>query len=147
MVTLGEPLEDVTAPETLMYLLRASAGHVEWLRHAVANVDELGEREAEVLTRLYDSERDRLTRIGEACIRAGVAEAQVRVAEAQAAQMMVAIKAVLDELRLTSGQRAAVGPALRKHAALLAGETPDAEQDARIADALALDGPPEEWAV
>jgi hypothetical protein len=86
-----------------------------------------------------------LRRIGESCSKAGVDAAIIRVEEAKAVQLMTTIEAVLKEMRLTDGQRRALGPALRKHAALMRQEDPDPEADAKIADALALDYLPEEF--
>jgi len=79
MVTLGTPIEHITAPEALMGLLRASAGHVAWLQQEVAALETLAGHDTQVLVSLYDSEQDRLMRIGEACVRAGVAEHLVRM--------------------------------------------------------------------
>jgi hypothetical protein len=146
MVALAQPIEDVTAPEVLERLLFVSAGYVAILEHEVASAGELGTKQADATVRLWNEERDRLARISEQCVRSGISERMVRIKEAEAAVMMATVKGVLDELRLTSGQRQAVGPALRKHAARLAQGDPDPAYDDQIQAALALDGPPEEWA-
>ena len=145
MVSLGEPIEDVTAPEALLYLLRVTSGHVAWLHTELAHVEDLSTREGEVIASRYDSERDRLTRISEACVKAGIAEALVKVEEAKTVAMVQAMHDVLGELRLTRGQRKALGPALRRHAQKLMGAEPAPDTDEQIAAALALDGPPVEW--
>jgi len=122
MATLGTPLEDVTAPEALMGLLRASAGHVAWLRTAVAGLESLAGHEAEVLVRLYDSERDRLARIGEACIRAGVAERMVRMEQAKVETTLRAIREAAQDVGLNATELQALGIALRKRMAETLGD-------------------------
>src|SRR5690606_32990598 len=72
MATYGEPIEDIDAPRALLGLLRATAGHVEYLRRAMTELDALSSREAEVTARLYREEREMLRRVGESCSKAGV---------------------------------------------------------------------------
>src|SRR4051794_40675187 len=60
MITLGAPI-DVQPHDALVGLLRATAGHVGWLSERVANFEELSEHESQVILKLYDTERDRLT--------------------------------------------------------------------------------------
>lgn len=114
MVALGQPIEEVTAPGVLMGLLRAGAGHVAWLQQEVAALDDLASHNAEVLVRLYDSERDRLARIGEACVRAGVAEHMVRMEQQRADFTLRAIRDAATDIGLNAGQLQALGIALRK---------------------------------
>jgi hypothetical protein len=117
MVTLGEPIEGLTAPDALFGLLAATAGHVAWLHSEVKRLDNLGEHEAQVVIRLYDSERDRLARIGEACIRAGIAETQVRVMQAQLELLGRALVNAASAIGLSESQRRALGRALREELA------------------------------
>lgn len=147
MLTLGEPLDEREAQphRVLLNLLRATAGHVAWLHTEIAELQDLGTREAEVMLRLYDAERDRATRIAKACSEAGVEEAQILLVQREATLVAQFMEAVFEDLRLTAGQRAAAGPAMRKHLAMLEGGAPDSSQDGRIAAALAADGPPSEW--
>lgn len=114
MVTLGTPIEEVTAPGALMGLLRASAGHVAWLQQEVAALNDLASHKAEVLVRLYDSERDRLARIGEACVRAGVAEHMVQMEQQRAEFMLRALRDAAVDIGLNRRQVQAFGIALRK---------------------------------
>jgi hypothetical protein len=113
MVKLGVPIEEITAPAALMGLLRATAGHVAWLHAEVGELRDLSDHEAQVIVRLYDQERDRLARIGEACVRAGVAEAQVRVMESQVAVLGEALQRAAHKAGLDHGQVRALGTALR----------------------------------
>lgn len=132
MVKLGTPLESITAPEALMGLLRASAGHVAWLQQEVAALESLAGHEAQVLVNLYDSERDRLMRVGEACVRAGVAEHIVRMEQAQAASTLQAIRDAAQDAGLNRTQLQALGVAMRKR---LAEHGADTSTDAQAAEA------------
>jgi hypothetical protein len=113
MVKLGVPIEEVTAPAALMGLLRATSGHVAWLHAQVGDIEDLSDHEAQVVVRLYDTERDRLVRIGEACIRAGVAEAEVRVMEAQVGVLGQALKKACGKAGFSADQQRRLGAALR----------------------------------
>jgi hypothetical protein len=135
MVTFGQPIEDVTAPGALMGLLRASAGHVAWLQQEVASLDTLAGHDAQVLVNLYDSERDRLTRVGEACVRAGVAEHLVRMEQAQVATTLTAIRDAARDAGLNKVQLQALGVALRKRLAEQGGDPERAATEASAADA------------
>jgi hypothetical protein len=113
MVKLGVPIEDITAPDALMGLLRATSGHVAWLHAQLADLDDLADHEAQIIVKLYDAERDRLVRIGEACIRAGVAEAQVRIMSGQIAVLGSALQRAAAKAGLSDAQRQRLGAALR----------------------------------
>lgn len=147
MVTMGEPVDDAQPHQVLLRLLRATAGHVYWLNQQIGALpaDQIASRDAEVLTKLYDSERLMATRIAEACSRAGVDEAMIKIEEGKAVLMAESMRAVLDGLQLTPGQRAAVGPLLRKQAQLMHGEAPDPELDERARAALAAERVPADW--
>lgn len=135
MVQLGTPIEDVTAPAALMGLLRASAGHVAWLQHEVAALDTLASPEAEVLVRLYDSERDRLARISEACVRAGVAEHLIRMEQQHAEMVLRAFRDAARDAGLGAHQVQALATALRKRLAEHGNDPQRAAQEAAQADA------------
>ncbi|HEX4186642.1 MAG TPA: hypothetical protein VHY83_01975 [Solirubrobacteraceae bacterium] len=115
MVTLGEPVEDITAIGALLSELYASAGHVAWLRGAIADStpEYLGTIEGQAIVRLYDSERDRKTRIAKMCTEAGVDEATVRVAEIQVTLMGEALAKAADTAGLSEPMRRRLGTALR----------------------------------
>jgi hypothetical protein len=115
MVTLGEPIENVTAVSALLSELYASTGHVEWLRQeiAVMSEDELAQIEGQAIVRLYDGERDRKTRIAKLCTEAGVDEAAVRVAETQVTILGSALARACDTAGLSAPMRQRLGAALR----------------------------------
>lgn len=113
MVKMGIPVEDVTAPAALMGLLRATTGHTAWLHAQIGELTDLSDHEAQVLMKLYDTERDRLARIAEACIRAGVAEAHVRVMTAQIEVLGSALQRAAHKAGLSPQQQRALGTALR----------------------------------
>lgn len=115
MVTLGEPIEDVTALGALLSELYASTGHVAWLRQEIAGMseDELAQIEGQAIVRLYDGERDRKTRIAKLCTEAGVDEAAVRVAETQVTILGSALARACETAGLSAPMRQRLGAALR----------------------------------
>jgi hypothetical protein len=115
MVTLGEPVENVTAVSALLSELYASTGHVEWLRQEIATMskDDLGTIEGLAIVRLYDTERDRKTRIAKLCSEAGVDEAAVRVAEAQVTILGNALQRACDTAGIDDTTKRRIGAALR----------------------------------
>lgn len=131
--TLGIPLE-VNPLQALLGQVYEAAGNVEFLRQKVQKLeclwysyergaktavgtDENGEPMTETITvlevkphilvQLYNQERDRLAHYAELCIKAGVAERQVKVAEAEATMMAACITGALSDPRagLTAPQR------------------------------------------
>lgn len=80
MVKLGTPIE-VAPHEALMALLHAGSGHVAWLGEEIAAADDLGTFEGQVLTQMYGEERDRLARVAEACLRAGVSQEEIKLVQ------------------------------------------------------------------
>ncbi|HEX4483526.1 MAG TPA: hypothetical protein VH081_07030 [Solirubrobacteraceae bacterium] len=119
MITLGEPVQDVSAIGALLSELYASVGHVAWLRGQIADMstDDLGTVEGQVIVRLYDTERDRKTHIAEMCMKAGVEEAQVRVMEAQVGLLGAALSKAADTAGLSKPMRQRLGQALREELA------------------------------
>ncbi len=115
MVTLGEPIEDVTAVSALLSELYASTGHVEWLRQEIAVMppEALGTVEGQAVVRLYDGERDRKARIAKLCTEAGVDEAAVRIAETQVTILGSALARACDTAGLSHPMRQRLGAALR----------------------------------
>lgn len=133
MIKLGEPLADARPHAVLLGLLRASAGHVSWIGSEVAELKDLGTHESQVMLRLYDEERDRLTRIAKSCSEAGVEAAEVQLQQAQALSIAHAVRAAAEDIGLRQEQLAALGTALRKHLSTAAGEADLAErEDARL---------------
>ncbi len=135
LVTLGQPLDRIAPAEALLGLLRATAGHVNWLRENIMELDDLGSHQAAVLLHMYDDERDRLVRISEAATRAGASAEEVRVQQAQARQLVDVVRAAAQDAGLTSRQQQALGVALRKHVASLSDDPERSAQQAAEADA------------
>lgn len=70
---------------------------------------------------LYDRERKHLVAVCAAALKAGVQERAIRLAEQQGELVAQAIRAILDDLHLTSEQAARVGEVVPRHLRLLAG--------------------------
>ncbi len=117
MIKLGLPLDRIEPGEALAGLLRATAGHVNWLREEIMELNDLATGEAAVLLRMYDDERDRLTRISEAALRSGVSAEEVRLAESRARLMIDLIRTAAKEAGFNDKQVRALGTALHKVAA------------------------------
>jgi hypothetical protein len=120
---------DINPVDALLDEVRWTAGHVAWLRERVQEI----EREALVWGRtevvdkgagefigvdtteaakpnvwlsLYQVERKHLVDVCKTAIGAGLAERQVRMAEAAGEQLVQVIRAILDDLGLSPAQRA-----------------------------------------
>lgn len=119
MVMLGEPVSDVTALDALLSELYASTGHVAFLRQALANLshDDLGTPYGVAVTSLYNTERDRKTKIARLCIESGVDEAAIRVAEVQVSLLGQALARAANTAGLDPAMRAKLGQALRQELA------------------------------
>lgn len=143
VTTLGLS-RDVSPSEALLEEVRWTAGHVDWLRDRVREVerDELvwGKTKVKdgfgpmgpsaettegatpsVWYDLYEKERKHLVVVCAAALRAGVEERRVRLAEAQGAQVAEVIRAILDDLGLTLEQQQKVGTVVPARLRLLAG--------------------------
>jgi hypothetical protein len=114
LVKLGQPLTHTSAPEALDGLLRATAGHVAWLQQEIMEMEDLGTAEAAVLLRMYDTERDRLTRITEVALKNGLDEAKVRMEKSRADLLVRRIKDAAKIAGLSKAQLELFGAALRK---------------------------------
>ncbi len=55
--------------------------------------------------RLWQEERDRLAKVAKTCVDVGIEERRVRLAESAGQQLAAVIRAVLDRLELSDGQR------------------------------------------
>jgi hypothetical protein len=115
MITLGQPVEDVTALGCLLSELYASAGAVAWLRLQIADMtpDDLGTVSGQAIISLYNSERAFKTKIAKMCTEAGVDEAAIRVAETQVTIIGEAVSRAADEAGLSAPMRQRLGVALR----------------------------------
>ena len=75
-----------------------------------------------ILVKMYDSERDRLTRYAKICLDAGVDERRVRVAEGDAQRLATAVARALDRVGLTGEQRGLLRSAMAEELRALRGE-------------------------
>lgn len=118
MVQFGEPygLEPV---EALVWMVQLSAGHVRYLSEELAGLqdEERKTLEAQIATRLWNEERDRLARISKAALDAGVQERAIVLAERSGAAMAGLLRAVFEdpELDLSTAQRDRLPALLRRH--------------------------------
>jgi hypothetical protein len=131
LATYGAP-RDITPGEALLEEVRVAAGHVEWLRGKVAELEpgelvwgisERTDRQASEFTGVdvteraalntwldaYHRERRYLLDVSKAALAAGCEERLVRVAEAYGTQLATAITGILSALNLTDGQRVIAG--------------------------------------
>jgi hypothetical protein len=75
--------------------------------------DDLGTIEGQAIISLYNSERDRKTKIAKMATEAGVDEAAIRVAEAQTTLLGEALSRAADTAGLSAAMRRRLGAALR----------------------------------
>lgn len=105
VVTFGLPRE-VDPQQALLEEVHRTAGHVAWLQTKIAGLvedTELKQRDKSdqferpaVWVEMYQEERKHLARVSEAAVRCGIAERQVKLAEAQGAQLAAVLRGVLD---------------------------------------------------
>lgn len=133
METYGLPV-DVAPMEALLEELRRTAGHVAWLGSVVQALeagDVVGvvgeegldertgtmhhpEAKPSVWVGLYQGERKHLTDVAATCIKCGIAERQVKLAEQQGQLLAEIIMAVLRDLKVPAAK---ARPVVRKHLA------------------------------
>ena len=112
MVKLGAPV-NVKPIQALIGLLRMTAGHVAFLHTEVGAIEDVSEPESRVLIELYDGERDRLAKVAQACVGAGIAERLVRVEETKITALGQAMKRAAEVAGLDEHQQRKLGAALR----------------------------------
>ncbi|WP_235939394.1 hypothetical protein [Occultella kanbiaonis] len=147
MVTFGLPV-DIAPSEALLEEVRWTAGHVQWLRGRVQELDDDGTHhslvwgETKVTDKgsgvapgtdtvessapsiwyiLYAKERDHLVAVCAAALKAGVEERRVRLAEQQGELVATVIRRILDELQLTVEQAGRAPEIAARHLRLIAG--------------------------
>jgi hypothetical protein len=98
-------------------------GHVAWLREEIGALDDLGTFEGQVIVNLYADERDRVARVAKACLDAGVAERQIKLAEIYGAALANVLRNVFDDddLGITPAQREQLPTVLRRYLGALEG--------------------------
>lgn len=137
---------DISPSEALLEEVRWTAGHVDWLRDRVKELEreqlvwgktkeksgvldgdgyptsEVTESSVpSVWYSLYEKERAHLVAVCTAALRAGVEARRVALAEAQGEQVAAVIRAILDDLGLTVEQQRKVATVVPSRLRLLAG--------------------------
>lgn len=103
--TYGLPHE-VDPLDALMGELHRTAGHVAWLSQQVSQLTTViatgafGNQSTDALVRLYQSERMHLARVAADCLKAGVEERRVRLAEEQGRLVADVIRRIVEGLGL-----------------------------------------------
>lgn len=113
---------NVDPSTALLDQVHALAGWVAWLEARVQHDGEdsvvtlglNGEQASPYMTLLMDH-RKQLAAVAAAAIRAGVEERRVKLAERQGDMLVGLIRAILDDLELTPGQRARVPDVVPRH--------------------------------
>lgn len=150
VATYGLKIE-TTATDALLDEVKWTAGHVQWLRERVQEIESEAlaggadrehplvwgitreksggedrgtteEAAPNVWLRLYQQERAHLVKVCEAAIRAGIEERRVRLAESQGALVAEVIRKILGDLQLTPGQQALVSQVVPRHLRALASD-------------------------
>lgn len=126
---LGDEVS-IEPTEAILEEIRRSAGHVRWLHSMILKMDEEldGQSADRVLlqlseqgwgkaawTKLYAEERAHLVKTAKMAIDAGVAERQVRLAESTGELMATVLRAILNDLGLTSEQMAKAPEIVTRH--------------------------------
>lgn len=103
VATYGLPAE-VDPLDALLGELHRTAGHVAWLNAEVARLQSVittgafGVQVIDATVQLYQSERRHLSKVAADCLRAGVEERRVQLAERQGELVAEVIRAVLSDL-------------------------------------------------
>lgn len=135
--TYGLPRE-VAPMDALLEELQRTAGHVAWLGGVVQGLEQgqlvglVGEAgrdertgtvhhpstEASIWLKLYQAERKHMTDVASTCIKCGIAERQVKLAEQQGQLLAQVIQAILSDLKVPPAK---ARPVVRKHLTAIAG--------------------------
>lgn len=123
MIKLGAPVE-IRPGEALLAMLYCATGHATWLREEIVRLDDLSSGEGLAFVTLYGEERDRVAKVAKACLDAGVAERQVRLAEQYGSALANVLGAIFadPELGLRKEQRAALPNLLKRHLGAIEGD-------------------------
>lgn len=141
VTTYGLKVE-TTATEALLEEVKWTAGHVQWLRERVQEIEESSsnsdgenplvwgvtrrksggedrgtteEAAPSIWLKLYQAERAHLVKVSTEAIRAGIEERRVKLAESQGEQVAQAIRGILADLQLTPEQLARVPDIVPRH--------------------------------
>lgn len=132
VVVYGLPVE-VDPHTALLEELCRTAGHIAWLRHRIEELTEqtlhgpvggsehgYPREEPHVWVRLYQEERRHYAAVARDCIKAGIEERRIQLAEQQAELIASYTRALLSDLGIDPGSEKA-RVAVRKHLTLVAG--------------------------
>jgi hypothetical protein len=90
----------VDPTEALLTTLQLSAGQLFWLQAALEDHEDKHDFTGQVLMRLWNDERDRVARISEAALRAGVQERAILQAERYGLKIAQLVDHILDDPEL-----------------------------------------------
>jgi hypothetical protein len=133
VATYGLPVE-ITPEKAILDEIHRTAGHVAWLEERIRELDadqliwgvtkekDGGEDRGttfeavpHAFLKLYQQERSHLAKVCSDAIRAGLEARQVKLAEEQGAMVAQAVRAILNDLKLTAEQRALVSTIVPQH--------------------------------
>jgi hypothetical protein len=108
---------DLEPVEALLWMVQLSAGQVRYLGQELAENNDRSTLEAQVATRLWNEERDRLARTSKAALDAGVQERAVAAAERTGIAVADLLRRIFGdpELDLTHAQRNQLPVLIRRH--------------------------------
>lgn len=147
VAVFGLPV-DVDPQDALAAEVHRTAGHVAWLGAKIAGFQadaelvDTGRSAPSAFVALYQAERAHLVRVTKAALDAGVAERQVRFAEAQGRQVAEVVSGIIagmfaelvaagiDDALLARIRRERIPGVIRANLALLAGDVPTAAGEA-----------------
>jgi hypothetical protein len=120
-VFFGTPME-INPLDALMWMIRMTAGEIQWLSEQMAEVQEADWIETGIMGKqfhIYARERrlrqDSLARYSAQAISLGIAERAIKMAETYADLLARLIQGILGDLDLTPEQRAKAPMVVRKH--------------------------------
>ena len=102
LTKLGIPIS-IDPIQALLQEVCEAAGNVAFLRAKVQSIED-GSLASSAMVKLYNEERERLAKVAKAAVDAGIADRQVRLAEAQAVELVRVVRAVLQRLGLSAAR-------------------------------------------
>jgi hypothetical protein len=123
MIVLSEPVAQQPL-ESLLELHSRAVGQVAFAHSRIVKMspEEYASAQGQLFLKMYTDERDRLGRIAEVCVKAGVQVKMLELQEAEAQQLTFFLDAVLDRLNLTEEQQHALPEAIDRALPLIEGE-------------------------
>lgn len=99
-VALYRSLIESLEPTPIQQIGLGEDGFLKFHQQGIYGWDHLGDGATHILVKMYDAERERLTKFAKMAIDAGIAERQVRLAERQGEMIAKLIGAIIDDERL-----------------------------------------------